>query len=170
MNDSGSVPRPPTNTARGGGRTVAAWAVATAAAGAAAALLWVLMVCMSQGMESPVEHEAGRIVAYVERAAGHYSAHGWDATTQQYAVPLGGWYLIVVDGNGTVLHDPYPAALSAAVTDTGELVPAALVAAAAGGGGWVSTRMANPLNDLLERKHMYAIEFDGLVFASGYYE
>ena len=75
-----------------------------------------------------------------------------------------------------MLLNPYDApgvagaSLADAVTDDGRPLLGALAETADAGGGWVSTRFANRRHDLVERKHLYVLPHDGIVFVSGYHD
>ena len=123
-------------------------------------------------IERDAKHGSVLSVRHVESAVAYYDEHGLQSTVDRYTEL---WqdgnirYVMIYDIDGTRVFDPYAPADGPAVTDYGRSLAEALVDVAANGGGWFSLWFPNPLDGAVERKHIYAIEHDGLVFAVGYY-
>ena len=141
------------------------WVGAAILAGLAAGFTAVFLVIIGPAIDEPPDpHLSGRTVGLVERAISHYERNGLASTVDHYTAEFqrqrGGRYLILLDDDGSVLLNPYDApgvagaSLADAVTDD----------------GWVSTRFANRRHDLVERKHLYVLSHDGIVFVSGYHD
>ena len=160
------------------------WVGAAILAGLAGGFTAVFLVIIGPAIdaidEPPDPHLSGRTVGLVERAISHYERNGLASTVDHYTAEFqrqrGGRYLILLDDDGSVLLNPYDApgvagaSLADAVTDDGRPLLEALAETADAGGGWVSTHFANRRHDLVERKHLYVLPHDGIVFVSGYHD
>lgn len=124
-------------------------------------------------------HESALAVAQVAEAIEMYEDAGLESTLAHYDDPAsidGEFYVVITGPDNTVLNHPYRPALTgttaqAVTMDDGRLATEAIRASVSGGQpAWVSFDFFNPVNDHLERKHVWAVPHDGYVFVSGYYE
>lgn len=146
---------------------------------------WAWAVCVvlvastaCSGSDSS-QHPAARTVEYVAEAVEMYDAEGADATIEHYNTPQsmdGQWYLMTVDRETTVTltHAFQPDRVGDqrrdVFTDDGRDVREAAITLTDNGPGWFTYNFINPVSNQLERKHVWAVRHDGLIFASGYYE
>lgn len=145
------------------------------------------LVAMAIGLTLPVvscaddsqPHEAALAVAHVADAIEMYEDAGLESTLAHYDDPAsidGEFYVVVIDADNTVLNHPYRPTLTgttaqAVTMDDGRLATEAISASVSSGQpAWVSFDLFNPVNDDLERKHVWAVPHDGYVFVAGYYE
>ena len=116
---------------------------------------------------------------FVKQAITMYDEYGLDATVAYYNAPEsidGQWYVFI--------YDPFQAQILAHAPEPGLVgVPAwesvgpnnyptgeAVFAVADEDGGWFSYTYTNHATGAVETKHSWAVEYDGLVFGSGWYE
>ena len=114
--------------------------------------------------------------AFVQQAINLYGAVGLDDTIAYYNKKEsidGQWYVFIVDEDGlTIAHhnpefrgrDP-----SLRVDATGYFYGDDLLSATATG-RWVDYVLLNPESGEEQQKHTWAVQHDGLIFASGWYE
>ncbi len=120
----------------------------------------------------------GYTMAVVERAMRLYDAIGLDSTVAYYNTVEsidGQWYTFIYDQDDAMLaHAANPAlvGLHASEIDgpNGYPAGAALAAVADGDGEWFSYTFPNPETGAVQAKHSWVVEYDGLVFGSGWYE
>ena len=124
-------------------------------------------------------HGAALAVAHVADAIEMYEDAGIESTLAHYDDPAsidGEIYVVITGPDNTVLNHPYRPALTgttaqAVTMDDGRLATEAISASVSSGQpAWVSFDFFNPVNDDLERKHVWAVPHDGYVFIAGYYE
>lgn len=129
--------------------------------------------------DDPQPHEAAIAVARVAEAIEMYEDVGLESTLAHYDDPAsieGESYVVVTAPDDTVLNHPYIPELTGTVaqdftTDDGRAISEAIRGSVASGRpAWVSYDFLNPVNDDLERKHVWVVPHDGYLFASGYYE
>ena len=116
--------------------------------------------------------------ALVERAISLYDAVGLDRTVAYYNTAEsmdGQWYTFIADeGDVLVAHAADPDLvdrhISAAVGPNGYPAGEALAAVADEDGTWFSYTFVNPATGAAAAKHSWVVEFDGLIFGSGWYE
>lgn len=112
----------------------------------------------------------------VHLAIERYVAMGRDATVEHYNDPAsvdGQWYVAIHDGDGTIIAHPVRPDLrgtdSADAVDVNGKPFGAEVDAASEAGTWVDYYFVDPADGETKRKHTFAIRYDGLLFASGWY-
>ena len=113
---------------------------------------------------------------FVQQAIERYEETGLEATVEYYNSEEsvdGQWYVFIIDSDGyTIAHfnpmfigrDP-----NLRVDATGRFYGDELLAATAEG-VWVDYVLANPATGDDRQKHTWAVLYDGLIFASGWYE
>ena len=128
---------------------------------------------------APAKWEPVEYTQYFVRAAiRKYQEEGLDATVAHYNTAEsidGQWYVFIVDQDDIMLaHAANPALVDrpASFADGPNGYPAgeAVVAVADEDGAWFSYTFVNPASGAVETKHSWAVEYDGLTFASGWYE
>jgi signal transduction histidine kinase len=115
--------------------------------------------------------------AFVQQAINLYDAVGLDATLEYYNTKDsidGQWYTFIVDAEtGVTIGHQNPALRgrdpSLRVDATGYFYGDDLLAATEQG-SWISYVIANPESGEEQRKHTWAVLYDGNIFASGWYE
>ena len=129
--------------------------------------------------DDPQPHEAALAVSQVDAAIDMYEADGLAATVAHYDDPAsieGELYVVIVDADNIVLNHPFRPDLTgtgaeSVVTDDGTPATEAIrTSVASGNPAWVSFNFVNPVNNELERKHVWAVPHDGYLFVCGYYE
>ncbi|MDE0269041.1 MAG: hypothetical protein OXI96_08430 [Acidimicrobiaceae bacterium] len=117
--------------------------------------------------------------AFVQQAVDLYRAVGLERTLEYYNTPEsvdGQWYVYILDEDLTLVASPLtPQAIGVpAVAITGpNNFPVGLLGTDvdASAGVWVDYRFPNPAVDgEVELKHVWAVEYDDVIFASGWYE
>ena len=138
-----------------------------------------LIVAVVSCADDSQPHEAALAVAHVAGAIEMYEDAGLESTLAHYDDPAsidGEFYVVITGPENTVLNHPYRPSLTgttaqAVTMDDGRLATEAISASVSSGQpAWVSFNFFNPVNDALERKHVWAVPHDGYVFVSGYYE
>ena len=115
---------------------------------------------------------------FVSSAIEYYEANGLRATLDFYnslESVDGQWYLFIYDEDDVIVaHATLPAlvGMSASEIRGPNDYPTSLgiVAAASVDGGWFDYTYLNPARGVIEEKHVWAVRYDGLIFASGWYE
>ena len=116
---------------------------------------------------------------YVERAIAHYQQHGLESLKDYYnsvAGYEGQWYLFATDANDIyIVHPLLPGLIGTDIKDVvgmdGFELGKELAAAEDGGEGvWVEYLWPHPATVEEVVKWGYAKRYDGLLFASGYYQ
>ncbi len=117
--------------------------------------------------------------AFVEEAVNLYKAVGLDDTLDYYNTPEsvdGQWYMFIFgrDDDVMVAHAKAPKLVGSLASDiydpTGYPSGQALSAVADEDGEWFSYTSDNPATGVVQAKHSWVVEYDGLVFGSGWYE
>ena len=116
--------------------------------------------------------------AFVQQAMNLYDAIGLEQTVTYYNTEAsmdGQWYVFIADEDDVMLaHAARPdfVGLHASETVADKAYPAgkAILAVADDSGGWISYNFTNPETGIVESKHTWAVEYDGLTFGSGWYE
>ena len=116
---------------------------------------------------------------FVKQAISMYDEYGLDATVAYYNAPEsvdGQWYVFIYDPYQMAIlaHAPEPSLVGVPAWEsvgpnnypTGE----AVFAVADEDGGWFSYTYTNHATGAVETKHSWAVEYDGLIFGSGWYE
>lgn len=114
----------------------------------------------------------------VKSAIRRYDSEGLDATVAHYNTEEsmdGQWYVFILDQDDVMLaHAANPALVSrpasAAVGPSNYPAGEALVSVADEDGAWFSYSFPNPSSGIVETKHSWVVEYDGLTFGSGWYE
>ena len=114
----------------------------------------------------------------VKTAIEMYETEGLSSTVAYYNTVEsidGQWYVFIFNEEDTLLaHAADPAIVgrhaSGVVSPNGYPSGQALVAVADEDGSWFSYTFANPASGVVEAKHSWVVEHDGLVFGSGWYE
>jgi hypothetical protein len=119
-------------------------------------------------------------MAFVAEAIRRYDAEGREATLAFYNSPEsvdGEWYLFIIGEEAEVLaHAAIPENVGLIVkkplgVDANGYDFGAVMLAATEEGSWVSYVYVNPARGgYLETKHSWVIKYDGLIFASGWYQ
>ena len=115
--------------------------------------------------------------AFVRQAINLYDALGLEATLAYYNTPEsidGQWYNFIVDAETGVTIGHHNPALrdrdpKLRVDATGYFYGDDLLAATESG-SWISYVITNPESGDEQRKHTWAVLYDGYIFASGWYE
>lgn len=146
---------------------------------AVAALAVAVVALTSGGSEEPAPTKADRAaytVAYVDEALRRYEEDGLDATLAYYSSQEsvdGPWYGIVIDENGYTIGHPREEIRgrdpNLRVDVTGYFYGDDLLGADEEG-RWVDYVFLNLATGQQEMKHVWAVQRDGLIFASGWYE
>ena len=115
-----------------------------------------------------------------QQAIDYYIANGLDATLDYYnslASVDGEWYVFIADENDIVIaHGTVPSRRGGYLrdpstrTDITGFFYGPVLADASELGRWVTYRFLNPAIGQIQTKHTWAIRYDGLLFASGWYE
>ena len=128
---------------------------------------------------SPPKWEPAEYTRYfVREAIRKYDSEGLDATVVYYNTQEsvdGQWYMFILDQDDVVLaHAANPGLVgrpaSAAVGPNRYPAGEAVVAVADEDGAWFSYSFTNPASGAAEAKHSWMVEYDGLIFGSGWYE
>ena len=118
-------------------------------------------------------------VALVDRAIRYYKAHGREAAARHFSSPEsvdGTWYVFVFDENNIRIAHPTRLDLIGQPVDgpTGVDINGyaygQLFARTDEQGQWVSYFFLNPTTGEPSQKHTWLQRYDGIVFASGWYE
>ena len=118
-------------------------------------------------------------MALVERAIRYYKAHGREATAQHFSSPGsvdGQWYVFMFDENNIRIAHPTRLDLIGQPVDgpTGVDISGFAYgpqfAQTDEQGQWVSYFSLNPATGAPSQKHTWLQRYDGVVFASGWYE
>ena len=118
-------------------------------------------------------------VALVERAIRYYKAHGREAAAQHFSSPEsvdGQWYVFMFDENNIRIAHPTRLDLIGQPVDgpTGVDISGFAYgpqfAQTDEQGQWVSYYFLNPTTGAPSQKHTWLQRYDGVVFASGWYE
>ena len=128
--------------------------------------------------EAPPRSDLASYTQYfVQKAVERYDAEGLEATVEFYNSPEsvdGQWYVFIVDGDGVFLaHASRPELLGVDGSDFVDVNGkpyAAEIEAADENGRWVDYYFAHPDTRRDERKHTWAVRYDGLIFGSGWYQ
>ena len=115
-----------------------------------------------------------------QQAIDYYIANGLDATLDYYnsiASVDGEWYVFIADENDVVIaHATVPSRRGGYLrdpstrTDITGFFYGPVLADASELGRWVTYRFLNPAIGQIQTKHTWVIRYDGLLFASGWYE
>ena len=116
--------------------------------------------------------------AFVQSAINLYDAIGLEDTVAYYNTPEsidGQWYVFIIDENGykvAIAANPGLVGMheSEVVGANGYPVGASILASASDTGAWFDYTFANPESGVVETKHSWLVEHDGLIFGSGWYE
>ena len=116
--------------------------------------------------------------AFVQSAINLYDAIGFKDTVAYYNTPEsidGQWYVFIIDENGykvAIAANPGLVGMheSEVVGANGYPVGASILASASETGAWFDYTFANPESGVVETKHSWLVEHDGLIFGSGWYE
>ncbi len=129
---------------------------------------------------APARYEVEKYTQYyVKQAINMYKADGLEAIVDYYNRPEsvdGQWYVFIADRDGLMIAQAANPALVGQRVDEipgpNNNFPAgkAVAAVADEDGTWYSYGFRNPSTGAVERKHTWAVEYDGLLFASGWYE
>ncbi len=125
-------------------------------------------------VEDPVAHTH----EYVQKAIAYYEENGLEATVAHYSDPAsfdGQWNLVLVNEDGYVIVSGLLAGVLGSQvedleTSDGRKFGQEAAAAARQGGGWVSFPYTVPGATESVYAHYWAIEHEGLIFASVYYD
>ena len=118
-------------------------------------------------------------VALVDRAIRFYRAHGREAAARHYSSPEsvdGTWYVFIFDeSNIRIAHPTLPGLIGQPVdgpsgVDINGFAYGLQFARTDERGQWVSYFFLNPATGEPSQKHTWLQRYDGLVFASGWYE
>ena len=132
-----------------------------------------------QSASAPPKYEPAAYTQYfVREAIRKYREEGLDAAVAHYNTPEsidGQWYVFIFDQDDMMLaHAANPALVGhpASFADGPNSFPAgeAVVAVADEDGAWFSYTFTNPASGIVEAKHSWMVEVDGLIFGSGWYE
>lgn len=131
-----------------------------------------------QGSAPPKWEPAEYTQHLVREAIRKYQSEGLEATVEYYNTQEsidGQWYVFIFDENDMMLaHAANPAfvGLHASAVDGPNAFPAgdAVVAVADEDGAWFSYSFVSPTTGIVEKKHSWMVELDGLTFGSGWYE
>ena len=118
--------------------------------------------------------------AFVQQAMNLYDVLGLEQTAAYYNTPEsidGQWYVFIMDDdedNTMLAHAANSAFVGLPASEVrgpnnypvGEYVAAGADVA----GGWVDYTLTSPASGAVETKHSWVVEYDGLVFGSGWYE
>ncbi len=115
---------------------------------------------------------------FVRSAIRRYESEGLDATVAHYNTKEsvdGQWYVFILDRDDVMLaHAPNPDFVGRPPQEvTGpNNYPAgeAVASVAEEDGAWFSYTFPNPATGVIEAKHSWIVEYDGLTFGSGWYE
>ena len=115
---------------------------------------------------------------FVRKAIRKYQEEGLSATVAHYNTVEsidGQWYMLILDQDDIMLaHAANPDLVdrpaSAAVGPHNYPAGEAVVAVADEDGAWFSYTFTNPASGVVETKHSWMVEYDGLIFGSGWYE
>lgn len=128
------------------------------------------------GEVPPQTDVAGYTQYLVHRAIERYAAEGRDAVVEYYNDPAtvdGQWYVVIHDADGAIIAHPLRPDLlgtdSADAVDINGKPFGAEVDAAGESGAWVDYYFIDPSDGEAKRKHTWAIRYDHLLFASGWY-
>ena len=130
---------------------------------------------------APSQDEPDTYAKYVvQQAIARYERDGRQETLGYFNRPEsvdGPWYVVIADElNNLVSHPTRPEIIGDNLlnplesTDSTGYFFGEIVAAASGQGRWVTAVLPNPVNDLEQTKHLWAVKHDGLIFVSGWYE
>ena len=116
--------------------------------------------------------------AFVLSAINLYNAVGLQQTVAYYNTHEsidGQWYMFIADAEDTMIahaanSDLVGRHVSAAVGPNNYPAGATVVAVADEDGEWFSYTFPNPATGGVETKHSWMVEYDGLTFASGWYQ
>ena len=116
--------------------------------------------------------------AFVQSAINLYGAVGLEDTVAYYNTPEsidGQWYVFIVGNNGyKVAHAANPDLVgkleSEVLGDNGYPVGPSILAVSEESGAWLDYTFTNPISGLVETKHSWIVEYDDLIFGSGWYE
>ena len=114
----------------------------------------------------------------VKDAIKRYESDGLDNTVAYYNTPVsidGQWYIFIIDQDDMmVAHAANPSLVGrpASAAQGPNAYPAgdAVAAVADEDGEWFSYTFPNPATGGVQTKHSWMVEYDGLVFGSGWYE
>ena len=118
--------------------------------------------------------------AFVQQAMNLYDVLSLEQTVAYYNTPEsidGQWYVFIMDGgedNTMLAHAANPAYVGLPASEVrgpnnypvGEYVAAGADEA----GAWIGYTLTSPASGAVETKHSWVVEYDGLVFGSGWYE
>ncbi len=127
--------------------------------------------------EPPPKWEPADYTQYfVKQAIGMYKSEGLDATVAHYSTQEsvdGQWYVFIVDENGYTIAHPNEMFVgrdpALRIDATGYFFGDDLLGATEAG-RWVDYVLLNPETGDERQKHTWAVRYDGLIFASGWYE
>ena len=116
--------------------------------------------------------------AFVQQALNLYDALGLEATVDYYNTKEsidGQWYVFIFDEDDTMLaHAANPNFVglpaSEVVGPNGYPTSEAVIAVAEEDGAWFDYTFLSPVSVNVETKHSWIVQYDGLVFGSGWYE
>ena len=116
----------------------------------------------------------------VQQAIARYERDGRQETLGYFNRPEsvdGPWYVVIADElNNLVSHATRPERVGNNLLDPRDATDSTgyfygqIIASASGQGRWVTATLPNPVNDLEQTKHLWAVKHDGLIFVSGWYE
>ena len=116
-------------------------------------------------------------VGFVDTAISFYIENGRERTVEYFCTEesmLDQWYVFIVDAqSGKTISHPDPIYIgydTAGSVDVTGYAHGAEIMSADEDGKWVSYVWMNPITNDLHQKHTWAIRYDGLIFASGWYE
>jgi hypothetical protein len=143
----------------------------------AAVVVIVVVVSGSSGSETPTKDNlAAYTQAFVQQAIDRYKHDGREATIAYYnsADSVDGqWYVFIIGPDGVTIghHNPNFRGRdpSERIDATGHFYGDDLLSADENG-KWVNYVIINPETGQNQRKHTWAIRYDGLLFGSGWYE
>ena len=130
---------------------------------------------------APSQEEPDAYAKYVvQQAIDRYERDGRQETLGYFNRPEsadGPWYVVIADElNNLVSHPTRPEVVGNNLLDPRDSTDSTgyfygeIVAAASGQGRWITAVLPNPVNDLEQTKHLWAVKHDGLIFVSGWYE
>ncbi len=128
---------------------------------------------------SPKSDQAAYTQAFVQRAINLYDAVGLEDTLAYYNTPEsidGQWYVFIVDDEEDVMlalaaNQSLLGQRASGVTGPNNYPMGAMgMAVADEDGTWFSYAFPNPATGSVDEKHSWIVEYDGLLFGSGWYE
>ena len=134
----------------------------------------------AEGAPPPREEPDAYTKYVVQQAIERYQADGRQETLGYFNRPEsvdGEWYVVVIDElDNVVSHPTRPEVVGDHLfdpedsTDSTGYFYGPTLADASSQGRWVTAQLLNPVTNLEQAKHLWAVRHDGLIFVSGWYE